>query len=562
MRKYNRLLYRFDHPRWAMGSGILLALSLPPLGLYPLAWVALVPLLVRWSYERPGWSLLREAYAAFLLTSSIMGFWVLFHEFTLTALLSGLGLLLLPLPFAVAVLAAGFIRARFGLGAGLLAFVSFLLTAEFLLMHGPFAVPWLLLGHTQADALPFNQIADLGGVGLLSLWVLLLNVVALLGIRTVVRPGLLPGPRSLAALTFVIVAMAPSAYGDWRRPEIARAGDRLEVAVVQPAVPSSQWADFTDGLRVERLARLSDEFLAPGGHPRTARAVAQEAGGRPDLLVWPESSLPIFDDAERQRRLYARLSVWSAQRGVPLLTGAITRYDSAPAPTAAPYEARATGSVTPYFNSALLFTPRTAPQQYDKVHPLPLVETIPFTRSSPLLRRLGPPAGGSPAYGTGRGPASFEVGSFRVGTVIGSETLHGDHVRRLAPDADLLVALVQNGWWGHSPGIAQHLRLSRLRAIEIRRALIVAADNGASSLILPDGTVKWSAGWMEEGLFRLRAPVLHTPTVYAAHGDWVGRGSGLLSGGLVLMWLGALVFFRPPVPQTARGKKRPMLVPA
>ena len=91
------LFARFDNAAWAMGAGTLLALSMPPVGLYPLAWVALVPLLVRWERLRHGWTLFREAYVTFLLMAVGAGFWALFHEAAVAALLSGLGLLLVPL---------------------------------------------------------------------------------------------------------------------------------------------------------------------------------------------------------------------------------------------------------------------------------------------------------------------------------------------------------------------------------------------------------------------------------------------------------------------------------
>src|SRR5690606_9824332 len=61
-------------PSLAMGAGVLLALSMPPFGLYPLAWVALVPLLVRWERLPSGRLLFLEAYVTFLLTAVGAGF--------------------------------------------------------------------------------------------------------------------------------------------------------------------------------------------------------------------------------------------------------------------------------------------------------------------------------------------------------------------------------------------------------------------------------------------------------------------------------------------------------
>ena len=47
MRAPHPTLERLDRFGWCLAAGVLLALSYPPFGLYPLAWAALVPLMAR-----------------------------------------------------------------------------------------------------------------------------------------------------------------------------------------------------------------------------------------------------------------------------------------------------------------------------------------------------------------------------------------------------------------------------------------------------------------------------------------------------------------------------------
>ena len=162
-------------PFWVLVAGVLLGLSFPPSPLYGLAYVALVPVLVRWSRLPLGWMLLRETYSTFLIMTAIAGHWVLLHESALTALTSGLGLLLVPVPMTLPVVASALVKRRFGVRMGFVVLVSFWLAMEYVVAHGPGALPWLLLGHTQANASGFNQIADLAGVGGLTLWIWLVN---------------------------------------------------------------------------------------------------------------------------------------------------------------------------------------------------------------------------------------------------------------------------------------------------------------------------------------------------------------------------------------------------
>jgi len=536
-------LFRFlDKPTRAMGAGVLLALSMPPLGLYPLAWVALVPLLVRWESLRHGWTLFREAYVAFLFMAVGAGFWVLFHASMRAALFAGLGLLLLPLPHAAAFALSSLVRARFGLLVGLAALVCNVLAVEYLAAHLPGGLPWLLLGHTQAGALAFNQIADLGGVGGLSLFVLAANFLVYAAVRVAPRPGVLPGWRTLLALLFLALLSGVAVYGDERRAAMAVPRGELSVAVVQPAEPTRVWADATDWQRVERLATLSDRVLL--GTP-VDTPVHRTADRRrmPRMVVWPEAALPPFADAAARERLYLRLARWSADRRATLLTGALVQ----PAPGA------------PLHNAAVYLRQGQPAGEYTKVHLTPFVEHLPLLGHSPVLDAMTLPEEGG-RLARGYTPVVFEGNGFRVGAVIGDEALRGDHVRRFVDDgADVVVALADAGWWGRAIGGRQLLALARLRAVETRRAVVVATVSGTSAIVYPDGRVERLAGWMEEEAVERVVPLQPDATLYTHHGDWPGRFA-LFGAGWFLVVLGvATAFFRRPAPAPRYGVRQAVL---
>ncbi|HYG66125.1 MAG TPA: apolipoprotein N-acyltransferase, partial [Anaeromyxobacteraceae bacterium] len=526
------LAARLDKPALAMAAGVLLALSMPPLGLYPLAWVALVPLLVRWEKLRHGWTLFREAYVAFLLMAVGAGFWVLFHEAMRAALFGGLGLLLLPIPHAAAFALAGVVRARYGLAVGLAALVCNVLGAEYLVSHLPGGLPWLLLGHTQAAALPLLQIADLGGVGLLSLFVLVANFFGFFVVRTAPRPGLLPGGRTLLALLFLAFLSGTAVYGDERLAQLAVPHGELSVSVVQPAEPTNVWGDVTDWHRVERLAALSDAARQGAAVDTPVHPVSDRLRA-PRLLVWPEAALPPFAEPGAQDRLYRRLARWSDERDASLLTGALVQ----PAPGA------------PLSNAAVYLRRGQAAQAYDKVHLTPLVERLPFLETSPSLDAMTLPPGQEARLRAGAAPVVFEGAGYRVAPVIGFESLRGDYVRRsVAGGADVVVALSDGGWWGRAYGASQHLTLTRLRAVENRRAVVMATVSGTSALVYPDGRVEALAGWMEEGVAERVVPLQPDATLYTRHGDWPGRFAAFGMGWFLLVALASVLVFRKPAP--------------
>ena len=261
--------------------------------------------------------------------------------------------------------------------------------------------------------------------------------------------------------------------------------------MIQPGVSSESWRGASDGRRVEHLAALSERVM--------------ESQARPDLLVWPEGSLPMYPDADRQRRLYQRLASWTDLQGTALLTGALTRPVSAPDPIAVdgsdPFAVR---------SSALLFQGESKPQQYDKVHLVSVMERV------PVERRVATPGAPRPNVEQRFLPEPFEAGTqiqpvtlrgaspARIGTLMGFESLMSSHARAfVASGAEVLVTMTQNGAWGDAPSYAQHVALTRLRAVETRRAVVMAATSGASGLIYADGYVRAGVGLERAGAQQL-----------------------------------------------------------
>ena len=527
-------------PSWPLITGVLIGLSFPPYGLYVLAFVALVPLLIRWSRTTSLLAFTAEVYSAFLLAFALSGYWVLFHEARWAALLSGLSLLALPLPLVVPIVLSAVVRRRSGMVRGFAVLVTGALAVEFALSTGPLATPWMQLGAAMSGATGMNQFAELSGTSGLSAWLWLVNGAVFAALAAPRRRGWKPGAATAAVLALAVLIAAPIGYSAQRLSELYQTDTsrRVSVGIVQPGVSSESWQGASDGRRVEHLAALSERVM--------------ESQARPDLLVWPEGSLPMYPDADRQRRLYQRLASWTDLQGTALLTGALTRPVSAPDPIAVdgsdPFAVR---------SSALLFQGESKPQQYDKVHLVSVMERV------PVERRVATPGAPRPNVEQRFLPEPFEAGTqikpvtlrgaspARIGTLMGFESLMSSHARAfVASGAEVLVTMTQNGAWGDAPSYAQHVGLTRLRAVETRRAVVMAATSGASGLIYADGSFARVSGWNVQELNSYQVPVLSGVTFYVRHGDWVGGGAALLFGLLTISWLlGILV----APPETARG---------
>jgi len=473
--------------RGALTCGFLLALSFPPFPFPVLGSFALLPLLRLWYYQTDMRLMYLDSFFALLVTFLVVFSWPLLHRLPDAAWASLSGFFVLPmllaLPFALAIP----IRRQFGIPLGCAALVSFSVAIEWGISHGPFAMPGPLLGNTLAGAPSLNQIADLAGVPGLTLWVWLCNLCFFFVIT-----GVHKRRRIAAGISVVILFMASYAYSAFRIDDTFGAETTVTLGLVQPASAPEQWASEDKTAQVDALVALSDSFL--------------HAAPAPNLLIWPETAITVLRNAPHTAE---RMRSWVDGHGIPLLTGAI-----ADAPGRLP--------ALSFANSALLYRPALPTLRYDKNKLVPFAERIPFESVLPHLDFMRVEAGGVAGYQPGRERVLLPVGARQVGPLICFESLFGDYTRRYVKmGADVLVVVAQTGWWGRSFGPWQFLAFTRLRAIETRRAVVLATVAGPSALILPSGRIEVATDWMKRRALTVHAPIATERTFYVTYGDWV-----------------------------------------
>ena len=511
----------------AVVAGLLLGLSFPPfpVPLPLLAWIALVPLLLGWRRRTEARRAFIDAYVALLVTFAVAFHWPLLHVMPATALLSLPPLLLIPMWIAIPFGVAHMLYLRMGYGLALVAWAAMMILAEFGLRAGPLAFPWMLLGHTQAGIFPVNGLAAYGGVPLLSLLVATSNAAVALGISGSARAAGLTTAILLAGAAAAGVAgirIGDGAAGVLRIVNAdeaagvvaalnedvtsARVGRATRVAGIQPAFTPRKWADLADSSRVKSLLDMTRGAL--------------QSDPDVDIVVWPETAIP---PRPSTRRYLALIQALADSAAVPILAGAITTSMEGSA----------------YRNSAVLAAPDTPLRTYDKINLVPFAERVPFAGVIPFLERFAVPAGGVSGYEPGENRTIFEIPGLRFGVLICFETLFSGAARAYARDeADVLVAITQDGWWGDSFVYRQHLAFNRLRSIETGLPMIQAAVSGVSALIYPDGRITVLAGWMERRAWAVDVPPPAAPPPYVRYGDWVTLLAALvaLAVGAYFMW--------------------------
>ena len=371
---------------------------------------------------------------------------------------------------------------------------------------------WNELGVSQGNLLLLAQIADLGGVPLIS-WVVAFGGLTLTltarRFELEIRGTQKWKPRwDFTAGVFVLgMTMVYGARSVLHPNE--NVIHTLSYAAIQPAVPQDPW-------RSARITKVVEE-LTKGSR------VALTQSGPIDLMVWPESLAgtgwreePEFQKAVQKVRKEGARS---------LLTGSL---DIRGADT---------------FNSAVLFTGEDgrSPQVYDKSHLVIMGEYVPLARIFPWLRKLVPP-GGDLTAGEISGVFELAGNRIRIAPLICFEDSVARVVRRAAQKLPhLLVNLTNDAWFGRSAGAKQHLENARFRAIETRLPLLRATNDGVTALISSKGVIL-SDVWDSEtqsyhlpgfihGEIELFEPIA---SVYTKWGDWpVWVSMAFLLAGLI-----------------------------
>jgi len=370
---------------------------------------------------------------------------------------------------------------------------------------------WNSLGVSQGDLLLIAQVADLGGVLLVSWVVAFAGLTLALTARRFeleIRGSQKWRPRWDFTAGVIVVGLT-MVYGarTLLRP-LPESVVTLRYAAIQPAVPQDPW-------RSAKVSRVAQEL-------KKWSELALVGGGPVDLLVWPESLAGTGWREEPE--LQAAIQAVRRMGARALLTGSLD----------------VRGPET--FNCAILFQGPEGrpPEVYDKTHLVVMGEYVPLAGVFPWLRKLVPP-GGDLTAGKNSEVFSLESPSVRLAPLICFEDAVPRVVRRAAQKLPhLLVNLTNDAWFGASAGSRQHLENARLRAVETRLPLLRVTNDGVTALISPRGVILAEVRDPETGSVRepgflqgeleLREP---KATPYTRWGEWpVWLSMGLVAVGL------------------------------
>src|SRR5438105_13280521 len=370
---------------------------------------------------------------------------------------------------------------------------------------------WNGLGVALHDNWPLIQIAELTGVAGLSFLIAFVNVIILTTAYRLVVEARTRVMRPHFDFTFTMAAIVGVLVFGFRATQVSPAAKTLRVTAVQSNVPQNQKFDpqFT--------RRIFDQF-------RRLSEIALRSNPPPELLVWPESSMPgpVLADQES----YKFVMDLAAEADTDFLLGTID-VDG--------------GDV---YNAAILLSDGgERVEMYRKVHLVPFGEFVPGRHTVPLLARIvGDQVPGDFKAGKEHTMFTLTNSDVQVAPLICFEDTIGELVRRFVlpaetnPGGNLLVDITNDAWFLHSAGSHQHLANAIFRCVETRPRMGRAANTGVTCFIdefgrvtqeLRDGT----GSTFTEGVLtgQVKVPTEHELTFYTRHGELFAKFCALVT---------------------------------
>ncbi len=307
---------------------------------------------------------------------------------------------------------------------------------------------WANLGYSQFNNLYLIQIADLGGVKLISFTIVLINFLIWQALsvsknkkNNIFQKALLP---KLGVILFIFIVIIT--YSVYKINKIKTNG-KVRVSLIQTNILDKHL--LNESKKLDILKDLT----------QLAKKTPQR-----NLIIFPEAAWPYtLDSAGRKKLKY-----FTNKIDRDILIGAITEIEKK------------------YYNSAIYLNQSgRIVDQYHKINLVPFGEYVPLRRYLKFIKVLNSIGDITP----GEEAKVFSYHDKKFSVLICFEDIFPNYVANVARDKDFLINITDDSWFYGQPEATQHLSIMALRAIENRIAIVRAANTGISGWVSPQGYV-------------------------------------------------------------------------
>jgi apolipoprotein N-acyltransferase len=343
--------------------------------------------------------------------------------------------------------------------------------------------PWLFLGYAHVTS-PFSGLAPILGVHgpgfVVALCGALLAtlIAANAGSSLLDKIKLLRHQPALWSLVAVVVLSVATHTLQWTHPSQHAP---VSVGMVQGNIPQDVKFDAAEGIQLglNRYAELSKPLW------------------QSDILLWPETAIPLR--YQEQPELLAQLTAQARSHHTALITGIFYHTDLG------------------LHNSVIVVGNGSGVWHKQKL--VPFGEYVPLKSLLSNLLELFK----LPLSDVSPGPAGqplLEAAGLKIAPFICYEVVYADFVRQTGSEADLLLTISNDTWFGDSFGPHQHLQMAAMRARELGRYMVRATNNGVSAFINANGEIVAQTQQFTAETLQGSVLVYEGTTPFARFGSW------------------------------------------
>lgn len=510
----------------SIASGILLALSFPPMPTYLLGFICFVPLLFLLDNTKKFY--FWNTYLTFFIFNTATLWWISsFQEKTDPFLMiSGFAIdLFHPLFFMIPIIFWLVIRVRLPRRLALYLFPFVWATYEWSRSLTEFSFPWLSMGYTQIYNTHWVQIADIFGVFGTSLIIVLFNVTVydlIYNYRS--NKTNIKDNKMQYSLLFLIIAL-PIIYSNiqinhFDHKRLLEDNKTINIGLVQPNIdPWDKWSGGSED-QLKTMMKYTDNLL--------------DSTKKLDLVIWPETSILYLNTRFNIYHDFGNLKKWVDSNNIAILSGLvdIVIYEKGEAPSISK-QMFFDGKNVNYdnFNSAILLDSEGY-QIYHKMKLTPFGERVPHVEIFTFLTKFIDWGVGISFWGKGTEQKNLymDKSTIRIAPIICIESIYPSFVKDFSyKGANLFTVMTNDAWYDHTPGPEQHALISAFRAIENKKYVARAANSGVTCFISPLGKILSRAEQYKQSTLSLTIPLVNSTTLYSIYGNWIIYFSFLIS---------------------------------
>ncbi len=338
--------------------------------------------------------------------------------------------------------------------------------------------PWMSQGYGQVDSVLAGWAPVLGIYGV--------SFVLLFSSAAIIVAIMSSGKERIVAVSLVVIPWISGALlgvVEWTEPY----GNAVRTSIVQAGIPQDRKWQAS-----QRQATL--DFY------RDAVVSVPES----ELIIWPEVAIPAI-----QTRVAAYLNdidEYVRRNGQTVLLGILE-------------ESKERSTRTQIFNSVLMLG-GSERQFYRKRHLVPFGEYFPVPASVREWMKMQNLPYSDLTPGRDVQPLLVAANGARLSVAVCYEDAYGAAQLYAFPDADILVNVSNDAWFGNSIAPHQHLQIARMRALEVGRYSVRSTNTGISAFIGPKGQLLQTSEQFTAEILTAEIRLHRGSTVFADWGNW------------------------------------------